>query len=236
MQKYKFLIYLAVWKRPEITEICFMGISRLKRLFPVQAFAVLSPEDPYFTELVGLCNRYDIEYCTHQNQPLGAKKNHGLKQLQEKEFDYLVEIGSDDLLKNEYFNLFDLTEDRSVFALRDFVMIDSVTGACRRWSDRDAKFGLGRMIRRDALEGMKWKLWSELSTCGLDNNSTFALARAGYLERRVKSDEPLAIDIKSETNIWPFQEKGMSYPISKAFAGLSTEEVDAICSLKYATV
>src|SRR6478752_4031551 len=99
MQRHRLLVFLAVWKRPEITEICFMGIDRLRKtgLFPIEAFAVISEES-----MIPLCEKYNIDYCFYKNEPLGEKKNFGLTEAYKKEWDYLVEIGSDDLLKNEY--------------------------------------------------------------------------------------------------------------------------------------
>ena len=92
--------FLAVWKRPEITELCFMGLQRLMKHYPNSfAFAVISEKS-----MIPLCQKYDIEYCEHENLPLGRKKNYGMNQILKKKFDYLIELGSDDLIFNDVFN------------------------------------------------------------------------------------------------------------------------------------
>lgn len=231
----KLLIFLAVWKRPEITEICFMGISRLRKKQPdLQAFAVISEES-----MIPLCEKYGVDWCMYKNDPLGEKKNYGLTQAMKKEFDYLIEIGSDDLLKDEFLELYPFTH--SVYGLRDFAVIDTETGECRRQNDRHAQFGLGRAISKTALEyarcadGM-YRLWSDKISHGLDNNSNFFLCKKGFLPKRVSAPEPVAIDLKSAVNLWPFSRVGSEYPIDLALEGLSIDEVQAIKSLQHATV
>jgi hypothetical protein len=226
MLKQKFLIYLAVWKRPAITEICFMGIARLRRKHNIQAFAVISEES-----IIPLCEKYGIEWCMHENMPLGKKKNFGLSHLAAKDFDWMIEIGSDDLLKDEYFDLMDWDTEHEVLALRDFVMMNSETGECRHLTDRQGRFGVGRAIRREVLVEMNFTLWGEDQEHGLDNRSTFAMAKHGFVEQRIKSIEPLAIDLKSKENLWPFKREGMAYDRSHALKGLSFDEVNAITNL-----
>lgn len=213
-----------------------MGLNRLKRtgLHDIQFVAVISEDS-----MKPLCKKFGIDYVMHKNEPLGEKKNVGLTYSMRKDFDYLVEIGSDDLLKNEFLELYPW--DRSVYGLRDFVMMNSEDGECRRLNDRNAAFGLGRAIRRDALEAMRqpdgvYRLWKDTISHGMDNNSTWTLAKKGFLETRIKSPEPLAIDIKSETNIWPFTRIGTEYSFEKAVEGLSIDEITALKSLQYASV
>lgn len=146
----KLLIFLAVWRRPEITEICFMGIDRLRRagLFEIDTMAVISENS-----MKSLCKKYDIDYIFHKNQPLGEKKNAGLNAAMLKSWDYMVEIGSDDLLKTEildhYRPFFERGED--FFGIKDFLFINSEDGACRRLKS-DTVYGAGRCISRKAIE------------------------------------------------------------------------------------
>lgn len=234
MLKYKLIVFLAVWKRPEITEICFMGLNRLAKK-GVKSFAVISEES-----MIPLCEKYGIEFCFYKNDPLGEKKNFGLTQLMKKDFDYMIEIGSDDLLKDEILELYPF--DRDVMCLKDFAVINSETGECRRLRDRDAKFGLGRAVSKKALESVKcadgmYRLWGDKYQHGLDNNSMMRLASKGYLEKRYASDYPLAIDIKSAVNLWPFRyDMGSEYSYDDAIKGLSEEEIEAIKSLQHVAV
>lgn len=222
MSNIKLLIYLAVWKRPVITEICFMGIKRLQKIpgFDIQALAVISEES-----MIPLCEKYGVDWCFTKNEPLGAKKNYGLAQAIRKQFDYLVEIGSDDILKDEFLDLY--SWDRHVFALSDFLMINTEDGECRRRTKHMAYYGTGRAISRIALEAVS-KLWPDNINKGLDNNSTYILAKNGFGEKRVACDDPVVLSLKSDVNIWPFESLGIEYPLDKALNGLSEEEINAI--------
>jgi len=208
-----------------------MGLQRLKKLgkFEMEFFAVISEE-----EMIPLCEKYGVDWCMHENLPLGAKKNFGLQQAMKKDFDYLVEIGSDDLLKDQFLDIYSF--DKDVFALSDFVMLNTEDGECRKLTKRDGYYGIGRAISRKCLERVFEKgkpgIWSNDLNQGLDNYSTFFLARLGFMETRVKSAEPVAIDLKSEVNIWSFQRRrGLEYSIDKALEGLSEKEITAIRQL-----
>lgn len=223
----KLLFFTAVWRRPEITEICFMGLKRLQKVpgFQIDLFAVISEES-----MIPLCEKYGVEWCMHENLPLGAKKNYGLSQAMKKEFDYLVEIGSDDIFKNEFLNLY--TWDRDIFTLSDFIMMNTKDGECRRLNKHHAHYGTGRAISRRALEALnaygRYAMWTDAKNKGLDNDSTYFLARRGFMDRRMTSANPVVLCLKSEVNIWPFENNGIEYSEQRAFEGLSEEEVNAI--------
>lgn len=145
----KLLVFLAVWKRPEITEICFKGLERLRNnsRLPIETFAVISEE-----EIIPLCNKYQIKYTFYKNDPLGEKKNHGLTEAMKLEWDYLIEIGSDDILKDELINLYENYFGKyEMFGTKDSIIIDSLTGKCRRIQS-DTPYGLGRCISRETIE------------------------------------------------------------------------------------
>lgn len=229
----KLMIYMALWKRPEITEICFAGVNRLRNsgLFPIEAFAVLSEES-----MIPLCEKYDIKYVYHANLPLGEKKNFGLFHAYKHKWDYLIEIGSDDVLKTEYLHHFAPYFGKvDLLGINNFCYINSEDLACRQYKGVTS-YGVGRAISRRAIDRVGTSIWNSRLNKGLDNSSNFFMARHGVLEQRVKSDMPLAIDIKSETNIWEFNYLyGKEYPLEQALAGLSIEEVTklkALCSIQ----
>lgn len=146
----RILVFLAAWKRPEITEICFMGISRLRKnsRLPIEALVVISEDS-----MIPLCDKYDIKWTFYKNDPLGEKKNHGLNEAMKLEWDYLIEIGSDDLIKDELIELYIpmMEKGESFFGTKDAVIIDSKDGACRRLTS-DTPYGLGRCMSRNLLE------------------------------------------------------------------------------------
>lgn len=223
----RILIFTAVWKRPEITEICFMGINRLKRVpgFDVKGFAVISEES-----MIPLCNKYGVDWCMAANHPLGAKKNYGVKQALKHDFDYMIEIGSDDLLKDEVLRLYKW--DAPVLGLMDFALVDTHNGNAKRITTNIPKYGAGRAIQRFVLES--FELWNDKLSRGMDNSSSMKLGQAGIMQRGVRSEEPLVVGLKSDVNLWSYKSiPGEKYSLDKALEGLSTEEVNAIKALQH---
>lgn len=224
----RILIFLAVWKRPEITELCFMGINRLKQHpdFQIEALAVISEDS-----MIPLCEQYGIRWTMYKNEPLGEKKNHGLKQAKYFDFDYFMEIGSDDLILNEllddYKNYIGIHD---VFGITDAAYIDSETGLCRRLISRHSTYGAGRMIHRSALEKCNWSLWNDKLNRGMDNNSVMSLQRKGIHYTKVKPMEfPGVVDVKSRENIWKFNYfLGTEYDKQEIYKRLSQVEVDKL--------
>ena len=93
---------IPVWKRPEITEICFSGLDRIRQYRDnIEVLCIIS-EDEYKKK----CKAHYIEWTFFENR-LGAKKNHGLKKALEKDWDYLIELNSDDIIKNELLDIYD---------------------------------------------------------------------------------------------------------------------------------
>lgn len=226
-RKCRLLIFLAVWKRPHITRLCFAGINRMRQHpdYDIQVVAVISEE-----EMIPLCEEFGVDWVMHKNEPLGEKKNAGLKYCQQFEFDYLMEIGSDDLILNElldsykpYLGVWDF------FGIRDAAYINSTGGQCRRLISK-ATYGAGRMIKRSLLEKAKWKLWKDGLSRGLDNNSVFAFQSMGVKYNRVDPMEfPCVVDVKSKENIWKFDYfLGVEYDKQEIFKRLSKEEVELI--------
>lgn len=228
----RLLIYLAVWRRPEITEICFMGITRLREsgVFPIEALAVISEES-----MIPLCEKYNIKHCFYKNEPLGEKLNYGLSQALKLEWDYLIGIGSDDLLKNEILEVYQpYFERHHCIAMDNILFLNSETGGCR-FVKSNSRFGAGKAFSRHSLEKVP-KLYNEKLSKGMDNESCFELARNGIGEIRLKSDKPLIIDIKNDESVWGFhavRTLGEKYPFDLAVEGLSEQEIEGIKSLQH---
>ena len=256
----KILILIPIWKRPDITEICFSGLDRLRsHRDNVEVLTVIS-EEGYRSR----CNNHKIDYTFFENQPLGRKKNHGLKIALERDWDYLIELNSDDVIKNELLDIYDtLTDD--YLALRNFCFLDSKTLSLKQVESKTA-YGIARRYSRKAVESCKVKkvrvkkscisgggaliegmekdvkpyiaedleksgyveileegikLWNDEASAGMDNFSNIRLNENGYKCRQVFTDEPLAVDIKSDVNIWKFNpEFGIDYSLKDFAKGL----------------
>ena len=128
-----------------------MGINRLRKnsRLPIETLCVISEES-----MIGLCEKYGIRWTFYKNDPLGEKKNHGLNEAMKLEWDYLLEIGSDDLVKDELLELYEPYFGKyDLFGTKDAVIINSKDGECRRLKS-DTTYGLGRCISRKVIENI----------------------------------------------------------------------------------
>jgi hypothetical protein len=210
-----------------------MGIQRMKTHpdYSIEALAVISEET-----MIPLCEKYGVNWIMYKNEPLGEKKNAGLQKAKEFEFDYLMEIGSDDLILNELLTDYKKYLGNDVFGITDAAYINSETGECRRLISRHSTYGAGRMISRKALQAMNWKLWNDGIAKGMDNNSVLSLQRKGFKYIKAEPIEfPCVIDVKSQQNIWKFNYfLGVPYELSNILDKISPQEKEIIES--YATV
>ena len=142
-----------------------------------------------------------------QNQPLGNKKNEGLTYvLQNYQFDYLLEIGSDDLITNDYMDLLEpyLRAGEQQLCADRLYFIDVQT-SITAYYNIEKIFGLGRFIHYDALHLVTAfePFWNPDGVRGMDTYSWHNLLKCGIGLTKVEVNQPCLLDIKSEVNINP---------------------------------
>jgi hypothetical protein len=87
----------------------------------------------------------------HKNLPLGKKWNAGLREALKYDWDYLLTLGSDDLLSNELLRNYTWQDEAA--GLNKCGMLDTLTGETAIF-DNSYAIGCGRVIRRDVIERM----------------------------------------------------------------------------------
>jgi hypothetical protein len=218
----KILIFTPVWRRPDVLRIYCAGIRRLRSEFNIDVFCVCSPEDDSGTKRI--LKENDIEYCEHPNV-LGAKKNFGLEKAMERDFDYLLELNSDNIVKNELIESY-LQRSEDFIACGNFAFVDLKTGRAKKYHFKKGTkyrtvFGIARMYKREAIEGLK--LWKDNAIIGMDNHSEMVLSQNGVNPTIIDFKKPVAFDLKSDLNLWNYDSmKGEEIKFSKS--GLSNEE------------
>lgn len=159
-----------------------------------------------------------VPYCWFPNEQLGAKWNHGLKQAEKYEWDYLVTLGSDDIVKQSLFDLYD-SIDQDVLITDKIYFIEVSTGRAALLTR--GRIGAGRRISRRAIERCEYKLWTDTRNQSLDMDSNATLNRAGFACVEINTD-PHVVDLKTGTNIWSFDHvsrHGMFVSLESALLG-----------------
>jgi hypothetical protein len=204
----KVLILVPVWQRPEITKIWIEGVKWFKTQ-NVTILTILSQEDPFFKENLSFIKKI-CDFCYFQNKPLGQKINAGIEYaLEAFDFDYLMNLGSDDLIHPAIWNLYDsfLNDKIDFFGLDKIYFYEPRTG--KLGHSLPYVWGAGRMISRRLLEMIRSKgefLYKSQFSRGLDCNSMdrikdmFAI---GYKQIETGTF-PYVVDIKTEVGINDF--------------------------------
>lgn len=151
----RILLYFAVWGRHDVLRVCLEGVKRLCAYSPdrftIIPFAVCSnPED------AAVLDQYNIDHCSYPNDKLGEKKNYGLSQaLSKYEFDYMLEIGSDDIISNDLLDLYEphMRLGALLLSVNTCFFIEIATSRVARWSS-DLIIGAGRAIHVSILKSM----------------------------------------------------------------------------------
>jgi hypothetical protein len=150
--------------------------------------------------------------------------------LKDIDFDFLIEIGSDDLILGELLDQYQkFFVKYDFFGIGDAAYINSEDLACRRLQS-NSTYGAGRAISKKALEKVNYTLWPEKQSRGMDNRSVMRMHKEEIKYWTIPAAEfPCVIDIKSQVNIWPFNYLlGVEYDINEIFSRISAEEVNAI--------
>lgn len=207
-------IVIPLWKRPEVTKFCFDGLKKLivECDHEIGVTCVLS--EP---EFIPLCESYGFGWVFWKNEPLGEKINVGVKNSLKHKYDYLMMMNSDDIIKAELINVHykpffeNLTP---FFGISKVTYVKFGTTEAREIEYDYSVLGIGKCLRRDVVETAFAQLGElyrpHLNKC-LDDTMLDNLMKIRVYPRMVKYDGQLAMDFKSEVNIWPwekFKDKG----------------------------
>lgn len=126
----KILTLIPVYRRPEITEICYRALWRLYADAPIglefQTLILASTGKD-----AKLAKQYGFDVRMVDNKPVATKLNKGLEYaLSEYEFDYLFQINSDNVLHTGFWGYFSpfLLDDKPFFGCNHIAFYDSQTG------------------------------------------------------------------------------------------------------------
>jgi len=212
------LVFTAIQGRQKITELFLMGVERLKLYsgHNISLFCVVSDQaDIDFLKSKG------VDYCVHENTPLSDKFDYGFKQAIKKKFDYLLTLGSDDLIDHnifkDHYNAL-MQSGNEFFGLKQIGILDSQTLDCSLYqyfmSKSDMLLGAGRMLSYRLCQEFKDKPLYNLrkKNNGLDYASENELKKI-VKPTFVKTNKIYLIDVKSDVNIWSY--KSLSRKLSR---------------------
>lgn len=205
----KIQIVIPLWKRPEVTKFCFDELKKLlaESKHQLNVFCVIS--EP---EYIDICESYGFNWVAAPNNPVGSKINKGIKRaLQLFEFDYLMMMNSDSVIKSElidkvYQPFFDNNE--KFFGINKVTYVNFYTKEAREINYEYSVLGIGKCIRRDVVElafNQVGELYRTELSKSLDDTMMDNLMKIKVFPRMVRYEGMLAMDFKSEVNIHPWE-------------------------------
>jgi hypothetical protein len=209
----KIVVLTCAWLRYDITKIFLEQIKVLQEYKP----------DEFEVELVvvgskGKCEQqvkpYTKHYIHHQNLPLGKKWNAGLKYCQQLNFDFLLALGSDDIISTSALDVYKRYADEGYeyIGWKDFYLINTEKKIMKYWKGYEGKrsgesVGAGRLISRNILEQLDFKLWNDNKNKGLDGTFTKRINSVKHKSISVSARNNLVfmVDLKSRVNLGGYE-------------------------------
>lgn len=226
----KILILLPIWKREAITKICFDNLKKLQEDFNIIVLCIVSER---WAKLLAF--KYRFEIVEAPNECLGTKMNIGVQKAFKYDFDYLMNLGSDDIITKELFECYQpyFKLNKVMFGPTRLTFIDSESKGTKTF-DYELMIGAGRCIRKDILvkcvvKDGKVDMYDKIQSC-LDLNSLRRFDKYSHTE--IRNPFETIFDIKSKINIWPYEQlRGQHIEFDTATKTLSADLLDAILEL-----
>lgn len=203
--KPKILVLLPIWGRMNITELCLSNIKKLQKYYSIDVLCVVSEQ---WAKLMAF--KYGFKYVEVSNDDLGHKMNVGVERALKIDFDYMMNLGSDDIITKELLDEYKEQMDNNspMFGITKVCFFDSKTKELKE-VNYGHLIGAGRMIRKDIIEKLavtndKVTMYDKGLKNGLDNNSRKRFMSVAMRELSLNGN--MIIDIKSDENIWKFSD------------------------------
>lgn len=216
-------VLTALWRRPAVSAHVLAHYAGLTpEGVTLMRYAVRSPEDPEPCPPVE-----GWAYPSAPNAPLSDKWNAGMEALR-GHADAVMVVGSDDFVAPDYIAA-------AVEALRagaEFVRTDRIvfydvaTGRAR--GGRMPRMGAGRVLSAPLLERVGWRPWPAGLSRRLDAGMDRAIHRRTPPREAVLTDVPPVLDVKSETNLWGFDDMA-----PHAREAVTPDALRALCETHY---
>lgn len=226
----KTVILLPIWGRKAITTLCLKNLKRLKDKYNFEVMCVVSESWAKMESFN--CGFRWIEV---SNDDLGHKMNVGVEEVMKLDFDYMMNLGSDDIINEKLFEIYEpyIKKEVGMFGITEVTFIDSQSKETKI-CDYQILIGAGRMISKKYLEQFvivdgKSIMYDKGISKGLDINS---MKKFDCTKTEIATAGNLIWDIKGNDNIWVYNNiGGTSVDFETGTLGMSTEQLDDILEL-----
>lgn len=208
-------VITCMWKRPEVFQIFGEAWQRIKdnTTEDVEVFCVGS-EGNTSRELAEM---YGFKYGEYPNDHLGPKWNHAVNLSKSWNPDWLLFVGSDDIMNMDLFNEYvrrfrNAINGPHYIGVYDWYFYDLQSKRALYWAgynkdvNRGHFCGAGRAMNRQLVNSLGWQIWlNDRLHNLLDTSMDCRLNGVAYsTEGFYVKDYGIGLDVKSKENMTPF--------------------------------
>lgn len=210
--KIKLAIVSAVWKRPEVFEMFAAGVHKLERTCDMDITVIIAGSEGKRSQ--SMVERHGFKYVEVPNEPLATKVNAPMLIARHLKIDYVLCVGSDDIVSPGLMKVYEsyMRAGIDYIGVTDFYFYDLTTKRAAYWGGYTDKrkghtAGAGRLISNRLLNSWNWQPWEIRHSKVLDQSMQEKLLHTPHTAATfsLKDKGVFALDIKSETNMTPFQ-------------------------------
>jgi hypothetical protein len=209
--KIKLAIVSAVWKRPEVFELFAKSIHALTVKTSLDIDVIIAGSEGKRSRT--MVEKHGFIYVEMPNDPLASKVNATTMIASQLNVDYVLCVGSDDLITPELLNVYEqyMRKGFDYVGVTDFYFYDIDTKQASYWGGyidnrRNHTAGAGRLLSKRLMQAWNWKPWEIKDSKVLDNSMQNKLKTTPHSSAifSLKEKGVYALDIKSSVNMTPF--------------------------------
>lgn len=208
----KVVIHTMIWRRFEVFKFWAESVNELKVRFPsIDIEVVVAGSEGKASK--NIVEGYGFKYIKTPNSPLGRKANSALLACKKLKPDYVLFLGSDDIVSPKTFKylLKKMRKGYDEICNMDLYLHDIKSGLTVYFNGytnhrRAEPMGVGRCLSKDVLKKTKWILWDNEIDKVLDSSSHRTLSKIVHSRflYRLREEGLMIFDIKSSTFLTPF--------------------------------
>lgn len=210
----KIIILIPCWNRVNVVKLVSKQLDIFyeanKDKVDIEVLWILSPEDPKCHEIARVFTdaKHTRTMELAPNNRLGEKLNIGIRKANDMGYDYLMNMGSDDLLHESLIDLYlpYMEKENKLFGLSNLYVYNQ-NGETMFFNNYNKPYvvGAARMIHREVIEKVIKEfgcLYEPTLRRAMDGNSANRMIKCGYVQTPINTgDFPMLVDIKAGTNI-----------------------------------
>lgn len=236
----KVIIIIPCWGKSNVLEIVTEQLDKViesnKKRLNISVVYIFSAEDAELKELLNVYKniKHNKELVFSSNTRLGEKINVGINKAMELGFDYIMNLGSDDLVHHTIFDYYmeSINTDVAMFGINTvYFCNERYAMVCQNYNYPNMT-GAGRMIHRRVIEKVHKRmkrLYEPERTRGLDTQSAKRICALGFKQKQIVVPEyPLIVDIKTKDNINSYTKVLNAHTCHKKIVSVKKEYLEQI--------